>query len=224
MSRKLFIVGFVHNTAEFPIRFAKELAHEAHAKFDNVQCFSFHEPAHTLLLPLIGHEPGMFDQHCLKLQLPWQTAVDKKQGESNEAFRNRRNRTKYATAFIEAIEGLSMALNEDYFRMWIPGEIRRRMQKGGDGSQTLLIVTDLRDERDIQLLRQGVNATDSVMVKIICPDSARAELKCPDLDSSHWESFASGITHDLYDCQVEPTQENCLEVIMNQVNLMKAQV
>lgn len=221
MSRKLFIVGIVHNTAEFPVRLAKELAHEAHAKFDNVQCLSFHEPAHTLLLPLVGQRPGMFDNHCLTAQMPWQTTHPQRPRESNEEFRNRRNRTRYATAFIEAIEGLCMALNEDIFRIWVPGEIRRRMENAKEDTRTLLIVTDLRDYRDILLLRQGVDATGSLIVKCVCEDSARLGIKCPELDSSHWESFAKEVTPDSYDCQIDPTQEGCVEFLMERVIRMR---
>jgi hypothetical protein len=202
MSRSIYLVGLVHNTAAFPYQLSREIQHWALAsgKFDAVKCFSFREAVHTTLLPLIGQQAGTFDSACLALQMPWANSVKpmndehgNPKPETEKQRKDRVNSTKYATACIEFAESMEIGLSEHFFQFYFPREVVRQLKDSPDAKRILLVVTDIRTQKDIVCIKQSALFKKHILVRVQCADHARKEIKCAALDSSRWETFSSDV-------------------------------
>lgn len=223
MSRSIYLVGLVHNTAEFPYKLSHEMHHWALAsgKFDVVRVFSFREQAHNTLLPLIGQQPGTFTSSCLARQMPWASSVkpmNDQNGnpikETSQQTRDRVRSTMYAVAFISYAEALEIALSEHFFGLYFRHEILHQLKNVPEAKRILLIVTDIRDQKDIVCIRQSPLLKKWILVRVQCDDNARKEIKCASLDTSRWETFSSDVpVEDIVMSLTNEATEDELEIL-----------
>lgn len=228
MSRKIYFLCLVHNTTESPYRLAKEIARSAATEFEAVRHFSFCEPVHSTLLPLVGQQPGTFDHNTLALQMPWEheaTPPVNENGlpvrETATQLRERKNRTKYATAFIEGIEAMRIGVNQNVFGYWFMRELQRQLLDVAADARVLFIITDLRAEQDVRLLKEKCSASGCLVARVLCPNNTRLDIRCPELDSSNYEGFAKNIKPDVLNCEIDPTTETCIEWTMQKLRDMR---
>lgn len=195
MTKKIFMVLITQNTGAYPYYLAAELeiAARTSGRFTQVHRTSPYASIHSMLLTALGRPDTTFDTDCLAQQMPWTKADE--QGEA---------RCKYATAFIEGCEGMEIGIDQNVFLYHLKGELKRIFDAAPDDSVLLFIVSDVRGEALFNSLRSPGTCHNFVSVRALESKSARAAIKCSDLDNSYLESHAAACQESQFHFDMNP--------------------
>ena len=212
MTHSISYVGIIHNTAEFPYTLAANIAHWAQVsgKFTTVKCMSYRRNIHALLLPLVGNSTATFHPAILAQQMPWQHAERPK------------NRTKYATVFIETTEALEYAINRSFLDHAFMADVRQQIELMSPTSSTgvtgdcrlLFVITDIRSEEEMAVIKTIFTSGRGMFVRAVGNKDSRASLKCAELDGSFVEQFYTRVEPARFSFMVDNTSSEAdLEAI-----------
>ena len=180
MSKSIYFAVIAHNTSRFAYRLGAEISH--HAKTtglcQHVFLISFRQSCHRLLLPLIEQDPNAFDASCLSIQMPWH---NKEKPE---------NRTKYATALIEASEALEIGLAHNYLSFTFHADLRKMLTDLPAVCSVLFVVVDVRSAVEVAFIKTKCLATKCVFLRVAASNQSRKEFACAELNSSVLETYA----------------------------------
>jgi hypothetical protein len=196
MSRRLVaFVGVIHNTAEFPYQLAADIAHWAQVsgKFNTVKCLSYRAPFHRMLLPLAVGSAAVFHPAYLSQQMPWSDATKPK------------NRTKYASTFIEASEAIEIGVSNTFLDHAFRAEIRHQLDGLPLDTKVLFVLTDVRSVSEVATIRELFTSVRGIFVRAMGNADSRKNIKCAELDQSILESFYRDVDPSLLAFSVDNT-------------------